>query len=119
MKKLNSEFKIGIAVILLFVSLILSGQGYEIKMNNIVVDDTDTITTKLYLFGHIETLSEFDYFLDELKREIKFKDGTYDKHYLWLYIAIVNKFDKSKTPNQASQKLIQSINYWLKDEYEL
>ena len=101
------------------MSLMLSGQGYEIKMENIVIDNTDTITTKLYLFGCIETLSEFDYFLDELTRVIKFKDGTHDKAYLWFYIAIVNKFNKSKTPHQASQRLIQSINYWLKDEYGL
>ena len=111
--------KIRNTILLLFMPLLLMAQGYEIKPKNIIVADVDTITVKLYLFGSIKTLSEFDYFLDELIHVIKFKDGTHDKAYLWMYIAIVNKFNKSKTPHQASQRLIQSINYWLKDEYGL
>jgi hypothetical protein len=109
----NRHFLYCLLACVLFSTVV---RGQDVKCDNVIVDG-DTITIKIFTYEYPSTEKQFTYLLNKLGDEIKFKDDSWDGLKFWLYISIINDFNKYTDFKQAFEKLISQMNRWLRDKY--
>jgi hypothetical protein len=102
--------------ILLGCVFCINASAQDVKCDNVIID-ADTITVKIFTYKYPTTEKQFKNLLDKLGDEIKFKDDTWDGFSFWLYVIVINDFNRYTDFKQAFQKLIRQMNYWLEEKY--